>query len=82
MDIYISFELDDGEVIKVPPFCNVSIRVPFYAHWHEYVDGKYIDEEQFSGEEYIDGEQLSRDDIIFPFEVNTSIMPDESGHDN
>lgn len=75
MDIYISFELDDGEVIKVPPFCDVSIRVPFYAHWREYVDGKYIDEELFGEEEYIDGEQFSREDITFPFEVNTSIMP-------
>lgn len=65
MDIQISFELDDGEIIKVPPISNVSIKVPFYQNWREYKDGKYLDEDQ-----------LERNDIYFPFENNPYILPD------
>ena len=63
MDIQISFELDDGEIIEVPPIQNVSIKVPFYQNWREYKDGKHLNENQ-----------LKRNDIFFPFESNPDVL--------
>lgn len=57
----------EGKGRGLPNFYNVSIRVPFYTRWCEYLDGKYISQ-TFST-------VVSSDKMVASFVAESSITP-------